>query len=156
MLGFSSPDGFLSCCMSYVPVMNACSRRQNTLLVITKVSLQTLVAGHKNVHGDLKIVFKTLTEKICMHGLGLHWSQADQGTPAQEGSGCASEFCVILWQLHHHLEILSLWARPASPDLLHLMENNVQNRYAPVVACFVGRSLGPALCRAEQSWEDWA
>lgn len=85
---------------------------------------------------------------ICMHRLALHWSQADQRTPVQESSGCASEFCVILCQLHHHLEILSLWARPATLDLLHCVENIVQSRNALVVACFVGRSLGPALYRA--------
>lgn len=83
-----------------------------------------------------------------MHSLGLHWSRADLGTPVQESTGCASEFCVILCQLHHHLEILSLWARPATLDLLHFMENNVQSRYVLVAACFVGRGLGPASDRA--------
>lgn len=50
--------------MSYVSVVYAYTKRQNTLLVITDVSLQTWVAGNKNVHGVLKIVFKTFPS-VC-------------------------------------------------------------------------------------------
>lgn len=55
---FFSPGDYL-CCMFSVSVVYACTKRQYTPLVITDVSLQTWVAGTKNVHGDLKIVFKT-------------------------------------------------------------------------------------------------
>lgn len=82
---------------------------------------------------------------IFVHWLWLHWSQADQGTPVQESSGCASEFCVILCQLHHHLEILS-----CEQDQLLWTSSTVWKTLckADMLLCFVGRSLGPALYRA--------
>lgn len=45
--------------MSCVSVVCVCTKRQNTLLVIAEASLQTSMAGNKNVHGGFKIVFKT-------------------------------------------------------------------------------------------------
>lgn len=79
--------------------------------------------------------------------LGLHWWEADQGTPVQRSNGCFPEFCAILCQFCHHLEIWFLWARPAALDLLHYVKATVQSRYALVVTCFVGRNLGLAFYR---------
>lgn len=83
---------------------------------------------------------------VCAR-LGLHWWESDRGTPVQCSNGCFPEFCAILCQFLHNLENLSLWARPAALDLLHYVEGTVQSRYALVVACFVGRNLGPAFYR---------
>lgn len=80
--------------------------------------------------------------------LGLYWWQADQGTPVQENKGCTTEFCVILSQLCHNLEILFLWISLAALGLLCYVAANVQSRYALVVSCFVGRDLGPPSYRA--------
>lgn len=132
--------------MSYVSVVYASSKRQSTLLVITEVSLQTSVAGNKNVHRDLEIVFKTFPFVCTAWGCTGHrltkGHQFRRAVAVLQSFVWSSVSSTIIWKS------CPCEGRPATLDLLHFMKNNVQSRYALVVACFVGRSLGPALDRA--------
>lgn len=59
-------------CVLDICAMYTCTRRQNTPLVITAVSLRTSVSGNKNVHADFSL-------HLCIQGWGCIGNKLTKG-----------------------------------------------------------------------------